>query len=133
MAAFDCSPGNVINGVARTVGDKTHKWQPNPEDAMPQWIELEFPEPTTFNTVHIAFVTDLNARNQDALSSGVKAYSIEIDAKDSWRTLASETNNIQRWRRHVFEDVTARRLRVVLRDSSPSGIVGIYEIRVYQE
>lgn len=133
MAVSDCSPGNVIDGIARTVGDKTHKWQPNPEEAMPQWIELEFSEPTTFNTVHVVFVTDLNARNRDLVSRGVKAYSLEIDEKGSWRTLILETNNIQRWRRHVFDNVTARRLRVVLHDSSPSNTAGIYEIRVYRE
>jgi len=132
-AVFDCSPGNVIDGIARAVGDQTHKWQPNPEEVMPQWIELEFSEPMTFNTVHVAFVTDLNARNRDLLSRGVKAYSLEIDEEGSWRTLISETNNIQRWRRHVFDNVTARRLRVVLHDSSPSNTAGIYEIRVYRE
>ena len=131
-AVLDCSPGNVVDGVARTVGDQTHKWQPNPEEAMPQWIELEFPETTAFNTVHVTFVTDLNARNQDLLARGVKSYSLEIEEKDSWRVLVSETNNIQRWRRHVFEDVMARRLRVVLHDSSPNA-AGIYEVRVYRE
>jgi len=81
----------------------------------------------------VTFATDLNARRLDPSLRGVKAYSIEVGENNAWRTVVSETDNFQRWRRHVFEDVTARRLRLVLRNSTLDKGAGVYEIRVYHE
>jgi hypothetical protein len=54
-------PENVINGFARTVGERmketTNAWGPDPEVAGPHWVQLTWPEPVTFNMIHVSFQT----------------------------------------------------------------------------
>ncbi|MHB8900483.1 MAG: FAD-dependent oxidoreductase, partial [Thermoguttaceae bacterium] len=61
-----CQPQNVINGVARVVDRSPNQWASDPTQPMPQWIELEFPEPTTINTVYLTFDTNMNTSHHTA-------------------------------------------------------------------
>jgi len=133
MALQDYSPDNVINGVSRIVGDKSNLWSPDTEAEGPHWVALEFDQPQTFNTIHLAFLTDLDTRRQYPMPRGVAAYDVEIQTETGWQKIVSETNNIQRWRRHVFADITSQKIRVTIHDADKIDMVGIYEIRAYQE
>jgi hypothetical protein len=114
---------NVINGFARAEGEKdqekTNAWGPEFDAAGPHWVELAWPEPVTFDVVHVTFQTaDL----------APEWFAVEVDDHGSWRRVAEVPEN--RHRRHVLgiERVTTGRLRVVL--DSPAAIC---EIRVYDE
>lgn len=133
MALQDYSPENVIDGVSRIVGDASNMWAPDPEAEGSHWIELEFEQPQTFNTVQLTFLTDLDTRKQYPMPRGIANYDVEIQTEDGWQKIVSETNNIQRWRRHVFKSVTTPKIRVIIHDADKVDMVGIYEIRVYQE
>ncbi len=134
MARFDGLPENAVNGRARVNGEESNQWRADPEKPMPQWLDLEFPEPTTFNTVHLTFVTDLDARRHQPAGPGLTAYTIAIpNTNGGWQTLVSQTNNIQRWQRHTFEEVSAKRIRLTLLETTEAKVAGVYEIRVYQK
>jgi len=133
MAPQDYAPENVINGVSRIVGDQTNLWSPDPEAEGPHWIELEFDQPQTFNIIQLTFLTDLDTRNQYPMPRGVADYDVEIQTDTGWQKIVSETNNIQRWRRHVFEEVTSKKIRVTIHNADKIDMLGVYEIRVYRE
>jgi hypothetical protein len=135
MAEIDCAPEKVIDGVARIVGDDLHGWQAAPDRPLPQWLELTFEEPVTFNTVHLTFITDINTRHfgNAAPLSGVSGYHIAIPDGAGWKTLVRETDNCQRWRRHGFPAVSAGSLRIVIEELAACDTAGLFEIRVYNE
>ncbi len=132
-AAADCSPENVLSGVSRMTDSHTHMWRSAPDTDLPQWLELEFPEETTFNTVQLTFVTDLDTRHlapTDVLS-GVTAYRLQIPQDTGWKTILQETGNYQRWRRHSFPRMNSSRLRVVIDSITAMSSAAVYEVRVY--
>ena len=134
MARFDCVPENAVNGLARVIGEESNQWRADPDEAMPQWLELEFPQPRAFNTVHLTFVTDMNARRYQPAGPGVTAYTVAVPEGDGgWRTLVSQTDNMQRWHRHTFEEVTAARLRMAVLETTEANVAGLYEVRIYKE
>jgi hypothetical protein len=110
---------NVINGIARVVGNNGNAWMSDRRAAPPHWIELAWPAPQKFNVVHVAFFTKRHAPKQ---------FAVEAWVDGGWKKLAEAGG--KPLRRHVLglERVTASKLRVVLSDA-----VGICEIRVYDE
>jgi len=133
MAQQDYSPENVVNGVSRVLRDQPNLWAPDADAAEPHWLELEFDRPKRFNTVQLTFSTSLDARHHFPMVRGIAAYDIEIPTDKGWKKVVSETANIQRWRRHVFDEVTSRKIRVTIHDADKVDMLGIYEIRVYHE
>ena len=57
----DYAPANVIDGVSRTVGDRSHAWVSDPDRPLPQSLTLEFDGPRRFDTLQLTFDTDMNA------------------------------------------------------------------------
>lgn len=113
----------VLDGYARAEGSKPHAWGPDPKAALPQWIELAWQGPQTFNMVHVAFSTKRHAPRRFALQT----------ASDSlWRTVSEVADN--RHRRHVLgiPGTTTSKLRLVLLEPGENE-VGVCEIRVYDE
>jgi hypothetical protein len=120
------APSNITNGFARAVGEHTKEttnaWKPNPNPNSngPHWVELRWPEPVTFNMVHITFQTADTAPRQ---------FHIEALRRDKWTTIIECGQN--RHRRHVLgfsEPIVADALRLV--EDDPAGVC---EIRVYKE
>jgi hypothetical protein len=114
---------NVIDGLARLTAGKTSAWAPDPRQPLPQWVELAWPTPQTFNTVHVTFLTNNNSPERFAL---------EAWQSGTWRRVAEV--NANRHRRHVLplERVTTSRLRLVLIEVKPYE-QGVCELRVYDE
>jgi hypothetical protein len=116
-------PDNVIDGFAFAEGprdrEQTRAWAPQPDAPGPHWIELSWPQPVTFNTVHVVFQTaELAPR-----SFTVAAW------RDGARHLLDEITN-NRHRRLVLghDRIAATKLRV--ESTEPAGIA---EIRLYDE
>lgn len=140
---MDYGPGNVINGANRILDGATpNMWRSDPGAGFPQWIELAFPKPVTVNTVHLAWVTDLNSRrlsravDPDTGAEGlpcVSDYEIQARVGDAWVTQAQATGNFQRFRRRRFDDVTTQRLRVLVTDVFMMDSAQLYEIRAYRD
>lgn len=115
-------PENVINGFARAIRGWPNSWRPDPSAPLPQWIELDFGKPVTFDTVHVSFQTQ---------SMRADAFRLEVPEGSGWRTVAQITGNRARRRVINFPETTASRLRLVVEAAQPD--MGICEIRVYDE
>jgi hypothetical protein len=116
------APENVIDGFARAIRGIPHSWRPDPQQPLPQWVELRFDRPVKFNTVHVSFQSKL-MRADD--------FDIQIGRDDGWVTVLEVRDNFDRRRVLTFPAVTSDRLRIVIRRAQPE--MGICEIRVYDE
>jgi len=114
--------GNVNNGFARAIRGWPNAWRPDPKQPMPQWVELDFGRPVTFNTVHVSF--------QTAADRAVD-FRLEVPEGDAWKTLSSVRDNARRRRVINFERTKAAQLRLVIEKTA--GDMGVCEIRVYDE
>lgn len=135
-------PMSAINGYARPTEVVKGQWQPNqwrsdPTQPMPQWLELDFGKPMTFNTVHITFDTDLDERHRRSLRvpECVRDYELQWfdDVGNQWRTILRVMDNHSRKRVHKFEPVTSTKLRILVHATNGDKSARIYEVRVYNE
>ena len=133
--SVDCSPENVINGSARTVGRTMNLWASDPDEPMPQWIELEMPRPVQVNTVYLTFDTDMNTSHHTIpiVPQTVRDYRLSWFDGAEWRPLVYETGNFQRRRVHRFAPVVAARLRLTVEATNGDRSARVFEIRAYEE
>ncbi|MCX7826142.1 MAG: FAD-dependent oxidoreductase, partial [Verrucomicrobiae bacterium] len=82
---------NIINGRARAEDDNPNAWAPDPKTPPPHWVELAWPQPQTFNMVHVTFQTAALAP---------KRFAVEAWLDGAWRQIAAVTEN--QHRRHVL-------------------------------
>ena len=98
-------------------------WVPDLRHAkLPQWVQLDLPEPADVNTVHISFQT----RKDRAVNFRVQAM-----VAGDWNTVAETCGNLDRRRVVTFPTVHTGKLRVVLDEIA--GRAGVCEIRLYGE
>ena len=115
-------PANVVNGFARAVEGWPNSWRPDPNQPLPQWVELEFGRTQSFNCVHVSF---------QAQWMRAEAFRVEVYRDGQWNTVADVADNQDRRRVIPFDRTTASKLRLVLTDRHPD--TGVCEIRVYDE
>jgi len=115
-------PANVVNGFARAVEGWPNSWRPDPDEPLPQWVELDFGRQQSFNCVHVSF---------QAQWMRAEAFRVEVYRDGRWETIAEITDNLNRRRVVRFERTTASKLRLVLTKTTPDA--GVCEIRVYDE
>jgi hypothetical protein len=110
---------NVINGYARAERGNSNAWAPDVGAKGPHWVELSWPQPQRFNTVHVTFQTAALAP---------KRFTVEAFLDGTWKQIAKVAEN--RHRRHVLglDRLTASKLRIVLDEPR-----GICEVRTYDE
>ena len=132
---MDYRPENVTGGVARIVERTTNLWASDPAEPMPQWIELEWPRPVTLNTVYLTFDTDLNAPHHTVplVPQTVRDYRLSYCGGNTWKTLATETENFQRRRVHRFDPIQASKLRLTVEATNGDRLAKVFEIRAYHE
>ncbi|TVQ26713.1 MAG: FAD-dependent oxidoreductase, partial [Spirochaetaceae bacterium] len=105
--AADFHPSNVANGMDRPVGEAPNTWASARDQALPQWIELDFGGRLRFDTVHLVFDTDLNTPRYGYMAAAaavpqcVRDYRISVGGSTE-TVVASVTGNYQRLRRHRF-------------------------------
>jgi len=116
------SPENIINGYARAVHGWPNSWRPDPAQPLPQWVQLDFGQPVSFNTVHVSFQTK---------KLRADAFRIEVWSNGTWRTVAEVQGNTARRRVIQFNRTTAQRLRIVVTAAQEGW--AICELRVYEE
>jgi len=118
-ASSEKSPAaNVINGYARAAGKQTNAWTPAGAE-LPQWVQLAWDKPQTFNVVQVMFQTKALAPAK---------FSLQAERDGTWKTIAEVTDNRHRRRIFGLDRITASKLRVVVHRAT-----GICEIRVYDE
>lgn len=131
---LDTHPAHFVNnGEVRLTKQVKNMWASDPEESMPQWIELTWDEPVTISTAYLTFDTELNYRKHDIarVPQCVRDYEIIAHVDGRWRVVASEEDNFQRRRIHSFPPVTTKRLRVNVDATNGDPSARIYEIRAY--
>ena len=135
----NCAPENVINGLSRIVDAEHYEWVSNPKEALPQWIALEFEEPTPVNSVSIVFDTDITNPGTcwrtkfPHVSTCVKAYFIEVFDGNEWIQVAAEDGNFMRKRTHLFNILTAQKIRITVTETWGDPSARIMEVRASLE
>jgi hypothetical protein len=123
IRATSCGPENVNNGWNRAVDGVRNAWVPDlRRQQLPQWVQLDLPEPADINTAHVSFQT----RKDRAVDFQVQAI---VDG--SWKTMAEVHDNPDRRRVLHFTTIHTGKMRVVL--DKVTGQVGVCEIRLYRE
>ena len=134
----NCGPENVINGYSRIFDADHYAWVSDPDESLPQWLELTFTEPADINTVYLTFDTDMNnppmiTPNHEYVPQCVKDYELRIFDGTKWETVAREKDNFQRRRIHRFDTVKAERVKIIVNAIGGDPSARIFEIRAYRE
>jgi hypothetical protein len=135
----------VIDGTARGVGPETHRWISDPQQKMPQWIELRFKKPARIREVHLAFDTGLNRaltltlsdyQNAKMIRSAqpetVRDYELQIIDGENAKAVATVTGNYLRKKVHRFDPVTVSGLRLNVQATNGDASAKVFEIRAYE-
>ncbi|MBT9273631.1 FAD-dependent oxidoreductase [Phycicoccus sp. MAQZ13P-2] len=128
---------NVLTGVTRPL-ERTHQWRSAGDQALPQWIQLEWPKPQTLRQVQLTFPGHL-LREYHACPPQyrdpqcAKDYHVEALVSGQWQRLATVTGNYQTRVVHDFEAISTGRLRVTVTETNGDPSAGVYEIRCYEE
>ena len=130
---------NVVNGFHRRFSrGPTNMWMSDPAQGLPQDLILTWAAPQTFVEVALTFDNLTAYRHDNPWESGrrvlphlVKAYTLAYRADGAWHEIARETCNYHRFRRHRFDPVTARQLRLrVLSTHGDGESARVYQVRV---
>ncbi len=126
-------PESVIDGVARIVGSVKHCWVSDPEQPLPQWIELDFGKPVEIGSVRLTFDTELNARFPEppVPKECVKEYRVAVLEGAQWRDVAVVRENFMRHRVHDFPKVRTAKVRLTVEATNGDPSARVFEMRVY--
>jgi len=129
--------GQAINGIARPVAN-ANTWVSDPDEALPQWLEVALLEPTTFDTISLIFDTGLHRTNY--VTPGlfrapecVRDYTVEAQVDGDWRDLISVEGNYQRLREHRVDPVTATAVRLTVTATNGDPSARVCELRLYDD
>ncbi len=128
--------GHVLSGTTRPERS-TNLWKSDPNQALPQYLELSWEAEQTIQKIHLTFAGHLANEYhnyppffRDAQT--VKDYRIQAWQGDAWVELLSIEDNYQRHRIHTLDDtVSTNRIRVVVTATNGDPSAAIYEIRCY--
>lgn len=135
----NCSAENVINGHSRILSEKEYEWVSNPNESLPQWLELSFKAQTEINSVSLVFDTDMTNPGTCfgfkfyGVPTCVKAYDIEVFDGKVWRTVAQEEENFMRKRTHTFPAINAEKIRINVQKTWGDPSARITEVRASLE
>ncbi len=126
-------PENVINGLTRPLDEKPNLWASDPQESLPQWIELRWKEPVEIGAVYLTFDTNLDERGwRTALvPECVRDYELLYHGCRRWVSIVKVEGNYQRRRVHRFEPIRTRRLRLVVHATNGDRSARVFEIRAY--
>lgn len=127
---------NVLSGVTRPHAT-TNLWRSDPQQSLPQWLELAWTTPQNVSEIILTFPGHL-LREYHAYApmyrdpQCVRDYDIQIRDDEDWRTVAEVRGNYQRRNAIAFtESLHTDRIRVVVLATHGDPSAAIYEIRLY--
>jgi len=137
---------NVINGWVRAIpGSYENRWAAPLGDGG-AWLELAWDNPQTIRHAQLTFDSgfprELTLSSSASANQGiirapqpetVKSYSLLYQPEEGkdWVELAAVDRNHQRLRRHDFNPVTAKRIRVHVKETNGDKLARIFEVRCY--
>lgn len=135
---------NVTNGITRGVGRVMNRWGSLPDQAMPQWIDLQFQEPKRIQEIHLTFDTGLNRQltltHADSHHAQqvwgpqpetVRDYEVQVINGESAKTIYKVEGNYQRKRIYKIESQTVNAVRILVHATNGNSSARIMEVRAY--
>ncbi len=141
----ESKPENVIDGYVRNMyGEVNHRWL-CPMSSEGAWIELTWERAQEIHHIQLTFDTgfhrELTLSKSDSTNNRcirepqpetVRDYDIIIKTTDEKEiTVAEIRDNHQRLRRHNFDSVEAKAVRIHVKATNGSEQARIYEVRCY--
>lgn len=129
-------PANVLSGVSRPY-QFTNLWKSAPQQALPQWLRLQWAAQQTIRQVELTFPGHLirEYHAYDPLYRDPQCprdYALQAWVDGAWVELLAVEDNYQRHRRHALpQAVTTSQLRVLITATNGDPSAQIYEIRCY--
>ncbi|HEY5910671.1 MAG TPA: discoidin domain-containing protein [Verrucomicrobiae bacterium] len=127
--------GGAIDGLRGNEGwGHGHGWASASGAALPQWLEIEFPQPRSISRF---LITTYQAPGESARRWGVQEYSIEVwdHAAEEWKAVVHENQGrILFTRVHaLLQPVTTRKFRVVVTRVAPSagGVARLLQVEAW--
>ncbi len=109
-------------------------WISDPEQPLPQALELSWKSERTLSEIRIVFDTDLDMSHPafEPIDTLVKSYRIEAYSNGVWREILREEDNRIRFRIHRFPTVKVSAVRIVVDAVHAGGrSARVFEIRAY--
>ncbi len=144
----DSTPESVLDGFTRDGnGEMKHRWMCElPKDGE-AWLQLDWDQPQTVSHIQLTWdtgfhreltLTSADNHNKNMIRAPqpetVKDYELIGNTTDGKSvSLAKVTNNHQRLRRHDFEAVALKSLRVRITATNGNEQARLYELRAYTE
>jgi hypothetical protein len=140
----EAAPEHVLDGHVRDVpGQWTHRWGAE-LGAEGAWIELAWPAPVRLARVQLTFDSgfhrELTLSASNAVTRGmvrgpqpetVRDYTLSARTAEGEQVLAEVRGNYQRLRRHAFEPLDVRSLRLHVHATNGAAEARLFEIRCY--
>lgn len=135
----NCAPETVINGHSRILSETDYEWVSDPEQPMPQWLELQLAQPTEINQISLVFDTDMSNpgtcahAKYPAVSTCVRDYTVEVFDGSAWTNVADICGNFMRKCTHRFAALVAEKIRVTVTATNGDPSARITEVRASLE
>ena len=124
---------NVLSGCTRPEKGP-NLWISDPQRHLPQTLEIGLFNGPIIDTVYLTFDTNLDKLVAfGPAPECVRDYRIQVFDGTSWVTVVEEHGNYQRHRRHQFDPVRAKALRLVVLATNGVPNARVYEMRAYRE
>lgn len=140
------SPTNLLSGLTfNTKNDTSNRWVAPLVEGKGAWVQLAWDKPVTLSEVQLIHDTGLDrdltitaqpsvikkmiAGPQPETNRDYKVIGILADGSE--RVLADIANNYQRLRRHRFDPVALKALRIVVARTHGAPDASLYEVRTY--
>jgi hypothetical protein len=134
----------ILSGVTRQVGSVTHQWASDPEQSLPQWLQVDLPRPAPVDEIHLTFdsgfaraltLTHHDRSNAQTIRGPqpetVRDYTVEARVDGLWRPVITATGNYQRKIVHHITPVMADSLRLTVHAANGDPSARVFEIRAY--
>ncbi len=127
----------AINGRARP-DTGANLWISDPAEPLPQWLEVELPEPTRLDAAVLIFDTNLSRTNMATpglfrAPECVRDYVLAAEIDGRWQELVAVTGNYQRRREHRLEAVVATRVRLTVMATNGDPSARVYALRLHDD
>jgi hypothetical protein len=129
-------PANVLSGVTRP-GQGTNLWRSDPEIPLPQWVQLAWETPVSWQVVELTFPGHLLREYhryepffRDPQTP--RDFELQIPDGEKWTTVHRVEGNYQRQIQLTLpQAMTSDRLRLLITATNGDPVAAVYEIRVY--
>ncbi len=134
----NCSASNIINGYSRANDHIDYEWVSDPDQGLPQWIELKLDKQQPINKIHVTLDTDMTNPSmlrcyEDYPHTLVRAYTVEVNDGEKWVQVGDVKDNYMRRIDHKFDTINATAVRINVTETGDNATARIFEVRIYNE